>query len=80
MPGHRLNAGAQTESRRPSREYLSHRWMPRTKPHRIVGGWGGRQDQRVASLFQVLRTPRDKPRQFVLTTSQFTIGRRSILV
>jgi hypothetical protein len=30
MPGLRLNAGAQTESRRPSREYLSQRWMPQT--------------------------------------------------
>jgi hypothetical protein len=40
----------------------------------------GRQDQRVASLFQVLRKPRDQLCQFRLTTSQFTIGRWSVLV
>jgi hypothetical protein len=36
--------------------------------------------QRAASLFQVLRTPEDRSCQFLLTTSQFTIGRCSTLV
>jgi hypothetical protein len=36
--------------------------------------------QRAASLFQVLRTPKDRFCQFMLTTSQFTMGLCSTLV